>query len=161
LRKTKDLLAWWFVAASDLRTRWQRLADWLDRRGQIAIRPFRMGDFEAEVKRCNALYSAATARNWGYVKASDAEFRHLAKQIAQIVVPEQVLIAEVDGQPVAFSVTLPDLNEAIHPLNGRLMSLGLPIGFVRLLFRMRKIKNARMMILVVLEKYRRRGSASC
>ena len=74
-------------------------------------------------------------------------------------VPEQVLIAEVDGNPVGFSVTLPDLNEAIRPLNGRLTKFGLPIGLVRLLFRMRKIKTARVMVLVLLEAYRRRGIA--
>ncbi len=157
LTKVQDLLAWWFDDSRDVRARWSRLAEWLARRGGVKVRPFRMNDFEAEVKLCNEVYSAATERNWGFVKASDAEFLHLAKQMARITVPEQVLIAEVDGKPVGFSITLPDLNEAIKPLGGRLTTFGLPIGLVRLLFRARRIKTARMMVLDVLEGYRRRG----
>jgi GNAT superfamily N-acetyltransferase len=157
LTKAKDLLAWWFDDARDVRARWSRLAEWLARRGGVKVRPFRLNDFEAEVKRCNEVYSGATERNWGFVRLSDAEFLHLARQMARITVPEHVLIAEVDGKPVGFSITLPDLNEAIKPLGGRLTTFGLPIGLVRLLFRARKIKTARMMVLDVLEGYRRRG----
>jgi GNAT superfamily N-acetyltransferase len=157
LKKAKDLFAWWFDDSRNLVTGWRRLAGWLARRGRIHIRPFSMKDFDAEVKRCNAVYAAGTAKNWGFVRLSDAEFHHLAKQIAKFAVPEQVLIAEIDGKPVGFSITLPDVNEAVRPLKGRLTSFGLPIGLIRLLFRMRRIKNARMMVLVVLEEYRRRG----
>ena len=157
LTKAKDLIAWWFEDTHDMSAQWSRLSHWLQRRGKVHIRPFRKKDFENEVKHCNALYAAATEKNWGSVKASDAEFQHLARQIEQIAVPEQILVAEVDGQPVGFSVTLPDLHEAIKPLRGRLTTFGLPIGLVRLFFRMRRIKTARMMVLVVLEKYRRRG----
>ena len=70
-----------------------------------------------------------------------------------------VLLAEVDGYPVGFSITLPDMNEAVRPLNGRLFPYGLPINVVRFLWRKRRIKTARMIVLDVLEKYRRRGIA--
>jgi GNAT superfamily N-acetyltransferase len=159
LAKIKDLLEWWFVDTCDMGAQWKRKADWLARRGGIKIRAFRKKDFRAEVRRCNAVYTAATAKHWGFVPLSDAEFGHLAKQLATITDPQQVLLAEVDGKPVGFSITLPDLNEAIRPLNGRLTTFGLPIGLARFLFRIRRIKTARMMVLVVLEEYRRRGVA--
>jgi len=159
LVKAKDLLAWWFVDSCDMLAKWKRRTEWLARRGGITIRPFRKRDFDADVRRCNEVYSAATTRNWGFVPLSDAEFRHLAKQMATITDPQQVLLAEVDGKPVGFSITLPDLNEAIRPLNGRLTTFGLPIGLMRLVFRMRRIKTARMMVLVILESHRRRGVA--
>jgi GNAT superfamily N-acetyltransferase len=73
--------------------------------------------------------------------------------------PRMVLLAEVDGRPVGFSITLPDLNEAARPLNGRLFPYGLPFNLVRFLWRKRHIKSARMIVLDVLEKYRRRGIA--
>ena len=60
---------------------------------------------------------------------------------------------------MGFSITLPDLNEAIQPLNGRLTTWGLPIGLLRLMVRVPRIKTARMMVLVILEEYRRRGVA--
>ena len=68
-----------------------------------------------------------------------------------------MLLAEADGQTVGFSITLPDMNEAIRPLRGRLTTFGIPIGLVRLLWRMRRVKSARMLVLVVREEYRRRG----
>ena len=88
---------------------------------------------------------------WGFVKLTDAEFHYLAKRLAKLAVAEQVLLAEVDGQPVGFSITLPDINEAIRPLNGRLTSFGLPMGLLRFLRRKRHIKTARMVVLDVLE----------
>ena len=75
----------------------------------------------------------------------------------KIAVPRQVLLAEVRGKPVGFSVTLPDVNEAIRPLGGRLTTFGLPVGLARLLYRLPRVKTARMAVLVLLEGYRRRG----
>jgi GNAT superfamily N-acetyltransferase len=96
---------------------------------------------------------------WGFVKLTDAEFQYLAKRMANLAVSEQVLLAEVDGQVVGFAITLPDINEAIRPLNGRLTRFGLPTGLVRFLRGKRHIKTARMVVLDVLKEYRRRGVA--
>jgi len=156
LRKVKDLLAWWFVDPNDMVARWKPRTDWLARRGGIKIRPFNKRDFDAELERCKAVCKGFL-RNWGFVEFTDAEFRHLATLIALIAYPKQVLLAEADGKPVGFSITLPDLNEAIRPLDGRLTTWGLPIGLIRLWHRLRKVKTARMLVLVVLEEYRRRG----
>ncbi len=157
LAKAKDLYAWWFVDSHDILSQWQRRANWLAKRGAVSIRAFRTDDFDAEVQRCSEVYDAAYEDNWGFVPLSPAEFTHFARRMAKFAVTDQVLIAEVDGKPVGFSVTLPDLNEAIRPLKGRLTTLGLPIGLVRLAWRARRIKTARMLVLVVLEGYRRRG----
>ena len=157
LAKTKDLYGWWFADPYDMVSRWQRRAEWLSRRGRITVRPFRKRDFEADVERAQDVYCSAYQDNWGFVRLTDAEFRYLARQLARIAVPELVLLAEADGKPVGFSITLPDINEAIRPLDGRLTTFGLPIGLIRLLARRPKIKTARMLVLVVLEGYRRRG----
>ena len=69
------------------------------------------------------------------------------------------VLAELDGKPVGLAVTIPDVNEAIRPLNGRLFHFGLPIGLLRLPWLMRRIKTARMAILLVAEGYRNRGIA--
>jgi GNAT superfamily N-acetyltransferase len=157
LAKVKDLYAWWFVDPYDLVAKWRRRADWLARRGGVTIRPFSKKDFDAEVERCHLVYTESRKDHWGYVELTGAEFRYFAKRLAKIGIPEQVLLAEVKGKPVGFSINLPDINEAIQPLNGRLTTFGLPIGLARLLFRVRRIKTARMAVLVLLEGYRRRG----
>jgi GNAT superfamily N-acetyltransferase len=96
---------------------------------------------------------------WGFVKLTEVEFQHFAGQLKQLAIAEQVLLAEVGGKPVGFSITLPDINEAIRPLNGRLAKYGLPLGLARFMYRKRRIKTARMMVLDVLKEYRRRGVA--
>jgi GNAT superfamily N-acetyltransferase len=88
---------------------------------------------------------------------SDAEFDHLARDLRQLLVPELLLIAEVGGEPVGFALTLPDLDEAIRPLGGRLTTFGLPIGLARLVWRLRRVRNARLLTLGVRPAWRRRG----
>ena len=157
LAKVKDLYAWWFEDPYDMLAEWRSRVEWLAKRGRVTVRPFRRSEFHAEVKRCNEIYSTAYKDNWGFVPLTDAEFEFLAKQLNQIAHEKQVLLAEADGKTVGFSITLPDMNEAIRPLGGRLTTFGIPIGLVRLLWRMRKVKSARMLVLVVRQEYRRRG----
>jgi GNAT superfamily N-acetyltransferase len=159
LTKVKDLYAWWFVPNCDQAKRWGRRVERIIKRTGITIRHFDNNNFDADVARCQEVYNSSMRDLWGFVKLTDAEFRHLAQRLKKIAWVEQVLLAELDGKPVGFSVTLPDINEAIRPLNGRLTTWGLPLGLLRLLRRMRKISTVRVVILDVLEGYRRRGIA--
>ncbi len=159
LRKARDLYAWWFVDPHDLASRWQKRAERIAKRSGVVIRSFRTNDFAAEMARCREIFNAAMGDLWGFVKLTEAEFQYLAKRLSKMAITDQVLLAEIDGRPVGFSITMPDINEAIRPLNGRLTSWGLPLGLLRLLRRKRHIKTARMVVLDVLKKYRRRGVA--
>jgi GNAT superfamily N-acetyltransferase len=159
LRKAKDLYAWWFVDSQNLAAKWRELAERLAKRSRVTIRPFQLNDFEAEVRRCEGIYNVTMGELWGFVKLTDAEFEFMAKQLKQLAISDQVLLAEIDGRPVGFAITLPDVNEAIRPLNGRLTRFGLPIGALKLLRNKKRIKTARMVVLGVLKEYRRRGIA--
>jgi GNAT superfamily N-acetyltransferase len=159
LQKAKDLYAWWFTDPLDLMKKWKTRAERLANRGSVVIRVFRKNDFEAEVHRCQEIYNTAMSDLWGSARLTDAEFYYLAKQLEKIGVADQVLLAEVDGRAVGVSITLPDINEAIRPLGGRLTRYGLPTGLLKLLWRKRHIRTGRMMVLDVLKKYRRRGIA--
>jgi GNAT superfamily N-acetyltransferase len=147
------------VDSQDLVSKWRAKADRLAKRGRITIRPFRTNDFDADVARCQTVYNSAMGDLWGFVHLTEAEFAHFARQLAKLTIADQVLLAEVDGQTIGFSITLPDLNEAIRPLNGRLARYGLPLGLLRLLREKRRVKTARMVVLDVLKDYRRRGVA--
>jgi GNAT superfamily N-acetyltransferase len=159
LRRAKDLYAWWFLDPRDMVAQWRERAERIARRTGVVIRPFRRRDFAAEVRRCQAIYNNTLEDNWGSVRLTDAEFAHLARRINQFAPPEQVLLAEVGGQPVGLSITVPDLNEAIRPLDGRLTRWGLPLGALRLARRLKRAKTARMLVLSVLAPFRRRGIA--
>ncbi|MGD9128479.1 MAG: N-acetyltransferase [Planctomycetia bacterium] len=157
LRKAKDLYCWWFTDPKDMVNRWAKRAERIAQRIGVVVRPFNRDDFKNEVERCRAVYNTARTANWGFSQLTEAEFDHMAKQLARLAVPELTLLAEIDDKPVGFSITIPDVNEAIKPLHGRLTTLGLPIGLFRFLYRLPRAKTARMMVLDLLEEYRRRG----
>jgi GNAT superfamily N-acetyltransferase len=159
LAKAKDLYAWWFDGENPSLDAWTSRAARLAKRGGVTIRHIDFNDFDNEVDRCLAVYNGAWEKQWGFVKMTREEFRHMAYQLKQMAVPELLLLAEVDKQPVGFCVTLPDFNEAIRPLNGRLTWCGLPTGLLKLLRGMKRIQSGRMAILGLLKGYRRRGIA--
>jgi len=159
LTKAMDLYAWWFTDSLNLVARWKERMERVARRGGITVRPFRTNDFIAEVARCQDVYNDAMNDLWGFVKLTTPEFQYLAKRLQQLAIAEQTLLAEVKGKVVGFSITLPDVNEAIRPLNGRLTRFGLPWGLLKFMRRKRHIKTARMVVLDVLKGYRRRGIA--
>jgi ribosomal protein S18 acetylase RimI-like enzyme len=159
LEKAKDMYAWWFDANNPSLDEWTCRAARIANRGGITIRHMRFNDFEAEIERCLSVYNQAWEKEWGFVQMTHDEFRHMAYQLKQMAVPELLLVAEVGDQPVGFCVTLPDLNEALRPLNGRLTWCGLPTGLFRLLRGLKQIRTARMAVLGVLPRFRRRGIA--
>ncbi len=159
MQKAKDFFCWWFLDTRNMMQRWASRAERLQRRGKIVVRPFRLDDFDADAARCLGIYNQSMRNNWGFVSLSDAEFHYFAKRLTRLAPPELVLLAEVDGQPAGFSITLPDMNEAIAGLGGRLTKFGLPINLLRFLRRMKRVRTARMIVLDVLEPFRRRGIA--
>lgn len=157
LKKAKDLYCWWFGDELNLLDKWKRRADWLTKRLNIRIRPFNLKNFHAEVDQLCQVYDQAFSENWGFVKLSPKEFQFFGKEMRQIAFPGNIPIAEIDGKIVGFAITLPDLNEAIQPLHGRLTTYGLPIGLFRFLWRIKRVKNGRMLVLVMLNEFRGKG----
>ncbi len=159
LAKCKDLYCWWFTDPNNVIEHWRKRLERIAKRGGVTVRTFDNSDFDAEVRRCRDIYNSSMRDNWGFVHLTEDEYRSYAKQLSRIAQEDQVLLAEVDGKTVGVSITLPDINEAIKSLNGRLTTWGLPIGLLKLARNMRRITTARVMILDVLEGYRRRGVA--
>jgi GNAT superfamily N-acetyltransferase len=159
MQKAKDLFAWWFEDELNMLEHWRGRAKRLAARSGITIRPFRRDDFDAEVERCMEVYNQSWEKSWGFVKMTEAEFHHLANELRHLAEFDLLLLAEVDGRPIGFSMTLPDFNEALKPLHGRLTRYGLPIGLARFLWEKRRIRTARFAVLGILEAFRRRGVA--
>lgn len=133
--------------------RLERGAALVRRRYQHSVRPIDMKRFGEEVRAIHRLYTAAWEENWGAVPMTDREFAHLASQLKLVVDPEFCLIAEVDGEPVGFSLALPDLNQALIHLRGRL----LPFGFLKLLWHRRRIDALRIITMGVVKEHRGKG----
>jgi GNAT superfamily N-acetyltransferase len=152
LRKAKDLLAY-RRAADELPERLVAAADVLARRRAIAVRPIDMRRFDEEIGRVKALYNRAWERNWGFVPMDGAEIDFLAAQLKPVVVPELVVFAEVDGEPIGLAVALPDLNVALrrNP-SGRLFP-----GIVKVALAARRIDRLRVFMLGTLPEWRGKG----
>jgi GNAT superfamily N-acetyltransferase len=157
LAKAKDLWAFDLSSSVPPPEKVVRVAEKIRQREGLVIRPIRMNDFANEVRRVKEIYNAAWEDNWGFVPMTDHEFDHIAKEMKAILRPELVLIAEVKGDPVAFSMTLPDANYALKAAGGRLTKWGLPIGLIKLLLASRRIRRLRLITLGIKEGFRKRG----
>jgi GNAT superfamily N-acetyltransferase len=157
LGKAKDLWAWELSSSVPPPEKVARIAEKMRQREGIVVRHVNLKDFDNEVKRIKDIYNAAWEKNWGFVPMTEAEFDHMAKEMKTVVRPELLLIAEVKGEPVAFSMTLPDANEALKAAKGRLTTFGLPIGLAKLVLASRRIRRLRLVTLGIKEGYRRRG----
>lgn len=153
-RKAKDLYAW-LISKETFRVpeKFQQRIDSIKQQAKIRIRTLNMKDFRAEVDRIKTIYNKAWERNWGFVPMTDAEFEHMAKEFKAIVIPELVVFAEVDGQPVGFVLALPDANQAIKHTNGKLF----PFGIFKLMYHLRKVRKLRVITLGVIPEFRQVG----
>jgi hypothetical protein len=113
-----------------------------ERNPHIRIRMVDKSRFKEEARVILNLLNDAWSSNWGYVPLTEAEIAYAGKKLKPIIYNELVRVAELDGEPVAFMITLPDINELIRDLNGELF----PFGFVKLLWRLRKPKTRRVRV---------------
>jgi len=156
LKKVMDLLSYVSPPGYTMSERYERVLQRKLERAEVTVRPINMRDFDNEVKRIHNVYTKAWEANWGFVPMPDDEFFHMAKQMKQIVDPDVVLLAEKNGEPIAFSMALPDINKALIYLKGRL----LPFGIIKLLWHTKirnKIDRCRILTLGVSPEYRNRG----
>jgi hypothetical protein len=147
--KEKDLLAYMIDANFEMTAAAKRI---LSRtRDQIHIRNLQRSNFTRELEIIRDIFNDAWSNNWNFVPFTNAEFEHLGKDLKLLAEEELVKIAEIEGHPQAFIVLLPNVNEVIRDLNGRL----LPFGWLKLLWRLklRYPKSARIPLMGVRGRY--------
>ncbi len=130
-----------------------RAAEEVESKYGITVRQMRKKDMEAEIGRFLEVYNAAWERNWGFVPLTEEEVRHYAKDLKPILDENWAFVAEKDGETVAAALTLPDYNEVLIHLNGRL----LPFGWVKALWHRRKIDRVRVFALGVKREWQHTG----
>lgn len=151
--RVKDLYSWALDLRQPLPDRITKIAARVRDRYGITIRPVDLSRFDAELEILKVVYRAAWADNWGFVPPTDDEIRQLAVELKPVADPELVLFAEMDGEPVGCAVSIPDVNQMLKRMNGRL----LPFGLFHFMRRRRIISRARMLLLGVLPGVRRLG----
>src|SRR3954451_19499412 len=122
----------------------------------IVIRNMRKRDMAGEVRRFMDVYNEAWGDNWGFVPITDAEVEFQAKSLKQVIDENWAWMAEKDGEVVGAALTLPDVNQVMAKLNGRL----LPFGWARFLLGKGKIDQCRVFALGVKHDSRHTGVAA-
>jgi GNAT superfamily N-acetyltransferase len=146
--KAMDLYAWWLLTERGLNPKIVRVGEKVLKDQGIQVRTINMKKFREEVKIIKEIYNDAWSTNWGFVPMTDAEFEHMAKDLKTIVDPRVLLIAEKDGEPLAFSLALPDFNQALKKVNGRLF----PFGLAKLIYYGRQVRQVRVLALGIVKK---------
>jgi hypothetical protein len=154
LKKARDLYAYFLDRSTFVSGRLNRIAAKLIKKEpNLRVRSINLRRFDEELKIVKDIYNQAWSRNWGFVPLTEAEIDDVAKNLKPLVVPDLVLFAYWQDEPAGFSVSLPDYNQVLKRLNGK---LGL-IGFLKFLYFSRKIDTIRVMLLGVKHAFQKRG----
>ena len=152
-RKIKDLYAYHMDESIPISDKIKRVTGIIRGKHNVSIRHAEKKKFERELEFIKTVYNDAWIKNWGFVPWTDEEIEHLGKDVKTIAEEDLILLAEVDGEPAGFSLSMPDVNQALKHINGRL----LPFGLFKLLWHSRKINRLRTAIMGVSKKYRGMG----
>jgi GNAT superfamily N-acetyltransferase len=160
LHKVMDLLMWSLHISDRAKVHpaiWEA-AGRVESEHGIVCRPMRKRDLDAEVTAFLEVYNAAWEKNWGAVPLTAEEVHHYAMDLKPVLDENWAMIAERKdtGEVVGAALTLPDFNQVLCHLGGRL----LPFGWLKALYWKRKIDSVRVFALGVKPEYQHTGVAA-
>jgi GNAT superfamily N-acetyltransferase len=159
--KEMDLLMW-YLALGELKEGDQfdasihAAAENALREEGVTIRNIEKRNLPAEMRRFTEVYNEAWADNWGFVPPTDAEIEFHAKLLKQVIDERWAFVAEREGETVGVALTLPDINQVLAEMGGRL----LPLGWLQFLRGKPRIDRVRVFALGVKHAYRHTGVAA-
>lgn len=155
LHSVRTLYTWMVPLEKDPPERVTKIVNRLRQRGKITVRPLDLKNLKSELSTIHRLYNVTLDRNWGFYPISLDDLLHAADDLKAIANPDIILFACVDGREVAFSMSLPNINELLHAARGRKGILRFLEIIVRL--KLQKITSARLIVLGVDPQCRDRG----
>jgi len=149
--KLKDAYAWRYHVG-DVPPRVRKAHDDISAMPEVKSRHVDMKNLDADLRVIMDVYNDAWNDNWGFLPMTERELSKMAADLKLIAIPELSYITEIDGEPAAVALALPNLNELIADMKGKLGPLGLP----KLLWRLKVVgpHTARLIILGIRKKFR-------
>lgn len=141
-QKAKDVVTYDLDVTRNFPPLIERIVAAGEKNARINVRRVDKKKFDQEAAIIVNILNDAWSDNWGFVPLTDPEIAEVGVKLKPIVFEDLIYIAEVEGEPVAFMITLPDLNEPLKPLKGSL----LPFGWAKLLLWLRKPKSRTMRV---------------
>jgi hypothetical protein len=136
--KAKDLFTYDLEVNAPFPPLIERIVAAGEKNPRIRIRQTVKKRFEAEAALLLGILNDAWSDNWGFIPLTEAEIAYAGKKLKPIVLEDMILVAEYDGEPVAFMMALPDINQFLRDLDGSLF----PFGWAKLLWRLRRMRPA-------------------
>lgn len=157
-QKHKDLFSY-ELSSEALPEKVSKFAQRVRERGGVTVRRVNLAETDIEVRRIKAIYDSMLKPGWGFFPLTDAEFDQAVNRLRPLIMmrPEMCFIAEAGTEPVAFCITVPDMNQALKAAGGHLSRFGLPVGLVKMLWAARKIDRVRVLMFGIKPGFRRRG----
>jgi hypothetical protein len=134
--KAKDLFTYDLEVTAPFPPIVERIVKAGEKNPRIRIRRTVKKNFEAEARLLLGILNDAWSDNWGFIPLTEAEIAYAGKKLKPIVLEDMILVAEYDGEPVAFMMALPDINQFLKDLDGSLF----PFGWAKLLWRLRRMR---------------------
>ncbi|MCA6072901.1 MAG: hypothetical protein LE178_05150 [Endomicrobium sp.] len=155
LKKVKKLYAYDMDVTNDARVdRLERVVAMAKKKlPMLKIRNISKSSYKEDLEVAISIYNRAWEKNWGFVPWSDEEFAAIASKLKRLIDIEMVIIATVADAPVGMLISLPDYNQVLKRLNGRLF----PTGIFKFLYYRKKIDSLRLMVMGVVKEYRQKG----
>lgn len=152
LKKIKDLVSL-ELQLTQIPEYLQRAVQLIQKRNRFSIRCLQTDQFDQEIDVLWEIYNSAWETNWGFVPMNHKEFVFTAREMKSVLDPRLCFIAEVKGEPAGFSLTLPDVNQTLKSLNGKLF----PFGWLKFILGQRRINRSRVITLGVKKQFQRLG----
>jgi hypothetical protein len=151
LEKAKDVLAWRY-RVSELPPRAVKAREEIAKLPEVRLRATDRKRLASDLPHVLEIQDDAWRENWGHVSLTPNEIKAASDMLKLVINYDLAIIAEIDGQPAGMCIALPNLNEAIADLDGKL----LPFGWAKLLWRLRVAhpKTARLCLLGIKKQYR-------
>lgn len=154
LEKAMDMYAYRVTQQTVSLDRMYRAEEIVRRRiPKLRIRNIDLKNIDREVQIVRRIFNEAWKENWGFIPLTEEELAATAKDFKMILDPDMAHVAEVDGEPIAFSIGIPDLNQALKHMDGTLF----PTGIFKLLWHKRNINRIRTALMGVLPEYQGKG----
>lgn len=152
--KEMDMYAYIVDSETVSLDRMNRALDIVKRRmPDLEIRPVNLKNMDSEIKIIRDIYNQAWKNNWGFIPLTEDEFAAAGKDMKMIINTDFAHVAELNGNPIGFSIGFPNINEILKNMNGKL----LPFGFLKILFGKKKTKGLRTALMGVLPEYQGKG----
>jgi len=153
MTKAKDLYAFFMSADEEMKKKIQLIVEDVKKKTQISLRSINLKEIEEEAERIKYIYNNGWEKNWGFVPWTENEMDHMAKKLKILADPDIVILAEDAGKPVGFAFALPNYNEVLIRLNGRIT----PLALLKFFYYKRRIEGVRAVVFGILKEYRNSG----